>query len=729
MVELGIAKPELELRASPRPAILALALLAAVLALTPGLLPRNRQVPLALLAYALGLLTWLASAWRPLAGRWLTVAALAVIARALEGWLAGAVPWSLAVVPVAAAAALINLRAAGAVALGETVLLLAGGGGVAALIPPWAVLGVMVLAYRPVYNLTEWSWEHFRLAQRLLEDARDRQVELKQALADLAEANVQLTRLNRLAQGLRLAAEEARRTKEQFVANVSHELRTPLNMIIGFSEMIVQAPRSYGDALPPALLADLEIILRNSQHLSSLIDDVLDLSQIEAGHMSLTKERVALAEIVEAATTAVRPLFETRGLYLEAQVAADLPPVFCDRTRIREVLLNLLSNAGRFTEHGGVHLRAWREGDRVTVSVADTGPGIGAEESTHLFQPFHQLDPSIRRRHGGSGLGLSISRGFVELHGGRMWFESRKGQGTTFFFQVPIDPLPPDAPGISRWFNPYAQHEERARRPQAPIPTVRPRFVVLEKGGSLQRLLARYLDNIEVVAVAEPEEAWRELARVPSQALLINEASVDQALQHLLHDSGLPYGTPALLCSIPSTAEAAGALGASDYLIKPVSPQALLEVLDRLQLKGRTVLVVDDEPDALHLFRRLLRAAGRGYRVLSAGDGRQALAILHQEPVHALLVDLSMPEMDGFQLLAAKNEDPALRSIPAAVISARDPAGQPILASALAVTRGGGLSLAQLLACIEALTRVLAPGQPTADRAPRAAPGDALACA
>jgi len=171
--------------------------------------------------------------------------------------------------------------------------------------------------------------------------------------------------INRLADGLRQEAEEARRAKEQFVANVSHELRTPLNMIIGFSEMILNAPQTYGASpsggrLPPALLADLAVSLRNAQHLASLIDDVLDLSQIEAGQMALVRARVALPEVIEEALVAVRPLFESKGLSLRADLENGLPEVSGDRTRIREVLLNLLSNAGRFTEQGRVTVAARR---------------------------------------------------------------------------------------------------------------------------------------------------------------------------------------------------------------------------------------------------------------------------------------------------------------------------------------------------------------------------------
>ncbi len=255
-----------------------------------------------------------------------------------------------------------------------------------ATIGAWGTVGLVWMTSYPLLTTVEWSWSSYQRSRSLLERTRDYQVQLKQTLADLAEANIQLTRLNRLAQALRQSAEEARQAKEEFVANVSHELRTPLNMIIGFSEMIVRAPQTYGAGIPPTLLADLAVILRNSQHLSSLIDDVLDLSRVEAGRVGLTKERVGLHEVVEGAMTAVRPLFESKGLSLQAAVATDLPAALCDRTRIRAVLLNLLSNAGRFTEQGGVTVRAWQEEDSIVVSVADSGPGISAEDKERIFQ-------------------------------------------------------------------------------------------------------------------------------------------------------------------------------------------------------------------------------------------------------------------------------------------------------------------------------------------------------
>jgi signal transduction histidine kinase/CheY-like chemotaxis protein len=555
-----------------------------------------------------------------------------------------------------------------------------------------------------------------------LEQARDNQVRLYETLDDVASANLQMNRLNSLAQALRQAAEDERAAKEQFVANVSHELRTPLNMIIGFCEMITGAPETYGERVPPTLLADLNVVLRNSQHLSSLIDDVLDLSQIEAGQMALTKERVSLAEIVQSATVAVRPLFESKQLYLETEVPGDLPLVSCDRTRVREVVLNLLSNAGRFTERGGVHVRACLEGDHVVVSVTDTGPGIAEEHRERLFLPFQQLDGSVRRRYGGTGLGLSISRSFVELHDGKMWVESEVGSGTTFYFSLPIDPVLPLESSVLRWFNPYEPYEERTRPSRLEHAQVRPRLVVVESGDSMQRLLRRYLDRTEVATAPDLERALEEISQAPAQALLVNDIHVGEALHRINSSQALPYGTPAIVCAIPGTEQAAGTLGVFDYLVKPISRETLLACLDRVEGGVKTVLLVDDEPDALHLFGRILNEANRDYRVLRAPNGRQALDILRHERPDVMLLDLVMPEMDGFELLATKGQDPELSEIPVILISARDPLGQPIVSNGMAVTCRRGMSAREILACIDALSRILSRATSPLDRALTTAP-------
>ncbi len=636
----------------------------------------------------------------------------------------------LAALPIAFACLTIGIGAAVSLALAYTLLLyipvpilpLDATLRAVAVTGVWGTVALVWLTMRPLLTTVRWSWSGYTRSRHLLEVARDYQAQLKQAMADLADANGQLVRLNRLADGLRQAAEEARQAKQQFVANVSHELRTPLNMIIGFSEMILRAPESYGGSIPTTLLADLDVIFRNSEHLSELVDDVLDLSQIERGQLTLSKEAVSLHEVIDTASAAVRPLYDSKVLSLEAEVPDDLPLVPCDGTRVRQVVLNLLSNAGRYTERGGVRVRAYRHAGDVVVSVSDTGPGIAAEDMGKLFQPFHQLDGSLRRRHGGTGLGLYISRNLVELHGGRMWVESEPGVGTSFHFSLPINAPTAATADVSRWFSPYWHYEPRTTPSAAPVAVIRPRFVVLESGDALRHLLHRQMSGVETVAVTNLDEARQELSRVPAQALLVNGASVGAGLQELTATAELPSATPVIVCSVPGTGETASSLGVSAYLIKPISRYQLLAALDSLPSKPRTILIVDDEPEALQLYWRMLRTADTPYRVIPASEGGQALAVARREHPDAILLDLAMPGMDGFQFLDIRRQDPVIHDIPVLVTSARDPRGQPIVSNALAVTQAGGLSATQVVACVEGLSRILSPTVRPGGPAPTAGP-------
>jgi signal transduction histidine kinase/CheY-like chemotaxis protein len=565
---------------------------------------------------------------------------------------------------------------------------------------------------RALLTVTQWSIFNFGRARQTMEEALEQRVELKQTRADLIQVNAELTRLSDRLRVMHQVAEEARRAKEEFVANVSHELRTPLNMIIGFSEMITQAPQVYGVNLPPALLADITTIQRNSKHLAKLVDDVLDLSQIEAGRMALSKTWTSLDGIIEAAVVAVRPLFASKSLYLETDLPPDLPVVFCDNTRIRQVALNLLSNAGRFTEVGGVRVTARVQGDHIVVSVADTGAGIAPEDQAKLFEPFRQLDGSTRRRHGGSGLGLSISKRFVEMHEGKMWLESEVSVGTTIYFSLPIHPpLLTPLPGDSarRWFNPHQPYEPRPHRSKATQQQPAPRFVLWEQEGTLHRLFVRYIGDAEIVSTHSIEEAIAEVSRSPAQALIVNAPPSFLGTEATAQLNDLPYGTPTVICWVPGDEEAARQLGVVRYLVKPVTREALLAALADLEGEVANVLLVDDKPEVLQLFGRVLASADRPYRVLRATNGAQALDMLRQRHPDVMLLDLMMPGMDGFQVLREKHTDPGIRDIPVIVISAKDPVGEPIVSDALTVTRSGGLSVRDLLACTQAIGMVLAP--------------------
>ena len=662
------------------------------------------------------LAAWLLRTPLPRLSRWLTVGALTSAIGGAYVWIDDPILLALLVLPPVLAVALLGLPAGVAWAGAETFALI----GLSfwraisietavVLVTLWAVVAMIAALLRAIHRVAGWSWASYEQTREELSTARDRQLQLNQALADLAHVNEQLTRLNQLAQGLRQVAEDARGAKEQFVANVSHELRTPLNMIIGFSEIILQTPESYGARVPPALLADLAVIHRNAEHLSALIDDVLDLSQIEMGEMALARTPVDMAALIANVVTAARPLFESKRLYLHAELPPHLPLVECDATRIREVLLNLLSNAGRFTEAGGIQITARLEPSALVIAVADTGSGIPADGLAKLFQPFFQLDGSIRRRYGGTGLGLSICKRFIELHNGKIWVESAPGHGATFSFSLPLPAAMPEDTRFLRGLTPDWEHHQRTRPSAAPLTTVRPRFVVLDAANVLPRLMTRYLDHVEIAPVADFAAAQAELARTPAHALLVNTLSIGATLDQLNLAAALPPGAPALLCSIPGLDHHALEAGATHLLVKPVTREALLAALDRLDVGEGPVLVVDDEPDALQLFGRMLATTGRDHRVLLARDGHEALAILADVRPAVILLDLIMPNMDGFQLLAARSRDPALQTIPVIIVSAQDPTRQPIVSNALAITQGGGLSMRQLLKSIEFISTQLTP--------------------
>jgi signal transduction histidine kinase/CheY-like chemotaxis protein len=588
----------------------------------------------------------------------------------------------------------------------------------------WGAFGLTWVSLHHANTATQWSWSSYVRMRDLLEESRTQQVHLKEVQEDLTHANAELARLSDRLLAMSHIAEDARRAKEEFVANVSHELRTPLNMIIGFSEIITGSPELYDRALPSELLADVEVIQRNSRHLAGLVDDVLDLSRAEAGRMALTRAYASIGEVLEEAVTVVRPLFESKHLALTLDVAADLPMVYCDRTRIRQVVINLLSNAGRYTERGGAHVRATREGDAISITVADTGPGVPREEQARIFEPFEQYYGGTALNVGGSGLGLAISRRFVEMHGGKMWLESEPGQGATFGATLPLSLPGPshhtDSP--TRWFNPYESYEPRARTSRAPGPVVRPRLVVLEQADTLQHILARYEPDAEVAGVTSFERAVQELAARPARALLINSAASPHELHGAVAAEGLPYRTPVIHCAIPDKLEAAEKLGIAAYLLKPIQQETLFAELDRIGRPIRSVLVVDDNVEALQLFTRMLSARQEPVDILQASGGRRALTLMRQQRPDVVLLDLVMPDMDGFAVLRERQEDEALRDIPVIAISALDTMPGGYATPFLTVSRGDGINLQDLLHCVRMLSSVLAPPDGGDARAPAETP-------
>lgn len=584
-----------------------------------------------------------------------------------------------------------------------------------ALVLIWGVEALVLAMLHYVRDGMMWSWRTHQSNADLLKRARDQRLELKQTRADLLQANNELLRLSNRLDALLQVAQDARRAKEEFVANVSHELRTPLNMILGFSEIIMEAPRAYGERIPQALLADVGVILRNSQHLSSLINDVLALTRADASPRGLQRDWVRIADIIQEADLAIRPLFEAKGIYLTTEIAdADLR-VYCDHLRIRQVLFNLLSNAVRATDQGGVVISVRCTDTQVVVAVADTGPGIAPEDRERIFEPFRQAGDSSLRRDSSSGLGLTLSQRFIELHGGKIWLESEVGVGSVFSFSLPIRP-PEELParGPERWVNPHSQYEARDLPRKAWPLDLRSRYLVLESADTLTNLLARHQAGVEVLSVKSREEALAEAASALPRVLVVNRPPGSDETPDSFTD-GLPYGLPLIGCWVPSAREAAEQLGVQDYLIKPIHSQDLLAAIERIG-EARSVLLVDDSVDAVHLFTRMLRTSLPNLRILSSNSGKQGLTLLREHRPDLVLLDLVMPGMTGYAFLELKNRDPDLRAIPVIAISAQDPILTPLGDATITISRSGGLSLRDLFTCVQQVSQVLTPDAASADR-------------
>ena len=717
MNTLTVPRFDAELRISPRPVLIVLAisgiLVGAYLSMaSAGESLSSRGLSYALITWALSAALWFLEDWRPLLGRWATIAALAIVIPWVGQWFALAGFLALLSIPIALAAALISPPAAALTAVAQTILILllpqyaqqSVGETMASLIAIWVMLGLMYAIYQPVLKLSLWSWEHFSRARDLLDEARDRQVELKQALDDLAHANRQLALINERLAATRLIAEEAQKTKAEFVAKVSHEFRTPLNMIIGLIDLLMETPKVYGEDLPEALFKDLGIVHRNCEHLASMINDVLDLSQIEAGRLALHREEFSLADVILRALAVVRPLLDKKGLSLKVDIAQDLPRIHCDRTRIRQVILNLVSNAARLTEAGGLTVQAQADGRFVVVSVNDTGPGISPEDKERIFEPFYQ-GAKVWRSQSGSGLGLSISKQFVEMHGGQMWVESQFGAGSAFLFRLPIHPFMDPVAPPQRWI--AESWVDRSPKSQLPASRFQQRVVLCDESGDLHPVLERYADDIEFVDVRNLEQAKRELQHAAARAVLINAASV-QDLIGLVEQAGREMpDTPIIGCSLPPRMEQAHTAGASGYLLKPLLLAGLEEALDATGQELARVLVVDDDPDALPLLTRMLQIYDPALEVVTASSGHQALDMLRSTQPDLMLLDILLPDLDGRQVLTIKGQEEAIRDIPVIVISAQDPRDQPLESKYLVATMGRGLSVSKLLRSTRDLAQLL----------------------
>jgi signal transduction histidine kinase/CheY-like chemotaxis protein len=514
----------------------------------------------------------------------------------------------------------------------------------------WAAAAVSWLSSRNLYTSAAWAWFSHQQALRLLTELRDRQGELNRSLFALTEASRRLDRNNQELALARERAEEARAFKEQFVANVSHELRTPLNLVVGFAEMLYLDPDGYeGACWTPELVSDLGELYRAGQHLQSLVNDILDLSRIDATRLPMFREIQDIRPIIEEALETIAPLVQQQGLFCRIEPGGDAPQLFVDRTRIRQVMLNLLNNAVRFTSSGGITISIESSTDSVIVSVQDTGIGIPSDQMNTLFERFRQAEAGLRSA-GGAGLGLALSRQFVELHGGRMWAESQVGAGSTFRFSLPIPGSTPQA--VPLLYTPATRH----------TPTLDAPVIMVDPDPGIAEMLGRYLEDREVWPVRNADEAEDAVESKHPSVIIVNQAPEAAYESWLggLGETSKRYDVPVVRCSIPSTSWLVHMMGLDDCLTKPLSRETLSRILGQQCHEPSTILIVDDNPGFVSLLTRMLSGLPLAKQVLTAYAGSEALRIAHERRPDLIFLDLLMPDMDGLEVLEKIRSEPSL---------------------------------------------------------------------
>jgi len=486
------------------------------------------------------------------------------------------------------------------------------------------------------------------------------------------ERTVELARATTEAQEAQTTAEDANRAKSAFLANMSHELRTPLNAIIGYSEMLQEDASDLGEE---RFVADLQKIHSAGKHLLGLINDVLDISKIEAGKMDLFLETIDVPAMIEEVVSTIKPLVQKNGNALKVECEENLGPMRADATKVRQGLFNLLSNACKFTDKGTITLQVERQrGNGVghfVFRVSDTGIGMTQNQMDKLFKAFTQADASTTRKYGGSGLGLAITRHFCQMMGGDVSVESEPGKGSTFTIKLPAVVVSSRA---GKHETTLISKDKRVTEAPPGASTI----LVIDDDPTVHDLMRRFLTKEGFrVAIAPGGKEGIEMAKELKPDLITLDvlmAEMDgwSVLTALKADPAIA-DIPVIILTMFDDKEMGFALGASDYMTKPINRDRLVNVLRRHHHGGHQpcqVLVVEDEPSIRQMVRRVLEK--EGWTVREAENGKAGLQAVAESKPAVVLLDLMMPVMNGFDFIRELRKNQDWQDIPVVILTAKD---------------------------------------------------------